>query len=213
MSVKKSEVEASLVNAWSCFKRDEMDEASSWAAEARHLLDEAAEKGGWEFELQPVAKLRLRDWWIFRPIRWLSPNYWRRRNSLKNVTPDHKEKVIKGKKTMKKLIGVLCLSAVVGAGANHITPLLQGPTSVDRGQFSAVSQCDTCDAIRLDDVDVCTDCGATESVERIAAPLTHKHLGLFMRVDDGWQFKDGSTLFETEGEYVVPELVIRTRRM
>jgi len=198
LSVKKSEVETALVNAWTGFKKDDLSEAESWASEAFQLLASVREDGSYADDCPPVPRLKFRDWWIMNPRRWFS----------KNVKP-----TTTVRKTMKKLIGVLLLSAVVGAGANYIDPLVQGPTSVDRGQFSAVSQCDTCDAIRLNDVDICADCGATDAVERIAAPLTHKRLGFFMRVDDGWQFKDGSTLFETEGEYVVPELVIKTRRM
>ena len=111
--------------------------------------------------------------------------------------------------------GASLLSFAFGSiRSNYLTDPFSGPTSVVRGQFSAVSQCESCATIRLAEVRVCAVCGETEAIDRIAAPLSTQYLGGMFKFDAGWQFKDGSTLFDSEGEYVVPELVvIKTMRM
>lgn len=201
----RSEVESHLIQAWTCFKRDEIEDAASFADEAATELQENFDsEHGWDEEpvdCPPVPRLKFRDWWIMNPRRWFS----------RNVKP-----VTKRKKAMKKFIGVMIASMAVGVSSSYLTNPFQGPTSVARGQFSAVQQCETCSTIRLNDVNihsVCANCGASGAVDRIAAPLTHRLFGIGPSLDDGWQFKDGSTLFITEGEYVVPELVVKTRRM
>ena len=114
---------------------------------------------------------------------------------------------------MKKLIGLIVISAAAGVGSNYLASPFDGPTQLDRGEFAAIHQCESCRAVRSTDVAVCVDCGSTKAIEKIAAPLTHRTI--FMTTShDGWQFKDGSTTFEDAGEYIVPELVVsKTMRM
>lgn len=199
----QSEVEAHLIQAWACFKKDKPADASWFAQEAATSLHVAGDEG-WTPDCPPVPRLRFKDWFIMNPGRWFSTN----------VTPDHKEKVTKRKKVMKKLIGLILISSAAGVGSNYLSSPFDGPTQLNRGEFAAVQQCESCQSIRSDGVDICVDCGSTKAIERIAAPLTHLGFPFTWMTHDGWQFKDGSTKFEEVGEYIVPELVVlKTMRM
>jgi hypothetical protein len=115
---------------------------------------------------------------------------------------------------MKKLIGLIVISSAAGVGSNYLSGPFDGPTQLDRGEFAAVQQCDSCQSLRSADVAICVDCGSTDAAERIAAPLSHPWMGFMGKCHDGWQFKDGSTKFSEAGEYIVPELVVsKTMRM
>ena len=206
----QSEVESHLIQAWACFKRDEVEDAASFAEDARDGLQVAVE-GGWEPpDCPPVPRRCFKDWWIANPSRWF-------RRDKKNPPEPHtiveQEPSTEAKRIMKKIIGLIVISGVVGAGSNYFVDPFSGPTQLERGEFAAVQQCESCQSIRSSDVAICVRCGATSAIGRIAAPLTHRTI--FMTTShDGWQFKEGSTLFDSEGEYVVPELVvIKTMRM
>lgn len=210
----QSEVESHLIKSWACFKRDEVEDAASFAEDARDGLQVAVEDG-WDSppaDCPPVPRrLRFKDWRIANPSRWFRRDKSCPSESHTIVEP---EPSTEAKRIMKKIIGLIVISGVVGAASNYFTDPFSGPTSVVRGQFSAVSQCESCATIRLAEVRVCADCGETEAIDRIAAPLSTQYLGGMYKFDAGWQFKDGSTLFDSEGEYVVPELVvIKTMRM
>lgn len=217
----QGEAEVHLIQAWACFKHDKPRDAMWFAQEAANQLREAAEKG-WSPDCPPKPRLKFKDWWIANPSRWFrrgkdNPSEPHTIVCESGVEPceseDEPTTTRKVQKTVKKIIGVMALSAIVGVGSNYFVDPFSGPTQLDRGEFAAVQQCESCATIRLVEVRVCAACGETESIDRIAAPLTHRTI--FMTTShDGWQFKEGSTLFDSEGEYVVPELVvIKTMRM
>jgi hypothetical protein len=199
----KSEAESHLIQAWACFKRGENKDAASFCNEASDELY-WADKGGWEQEVPPI-ETGKRRWWF----------EWRKKN------PPEEPKAVEGcptvttrKGIMKKLIGLIILSGSVGVGSHFVPDVVQGPTQLVRGEFLAVQQCDSCESIWSEEEKLCTKCGSTTAIEKIAAPLTHRLCGFLWDSDDGWQFKDGSTKLHSAGEYIVPELVVRkTKRL
>ena len=213
----KSEVETDLIQAWACFKRDEVEDAASFAQDAADELGAVVEKG-WDdspspADCQPVPRLNFKDWWIANPSRW----FRRDKNNPSEpytIVVENSETSPEARGIMKKIIALVVISSAAGIGSNYLSNPFDGPTQLTRGLFAAVQQCESCETIRSADVAICTDCGSTKAIERIAAPLTHPWMGFFTRCHDGWQFKDGSTKFAEAGEYIVPELVVsKTMRM
>ena len=208
----QSEAEVQLVQAWACFQQGNHEDAATFCDGASDILHEAADVGFTDTDSPSVPRLRFRDWWIANPSRWF-------RRDKKNPSEPHTiveptTTVKKVQKTMKKIIGLIVISAAAGVGSNYLASPFNGPTQVTRGLFSAVQQCESCQSIRSADVDICVDCGSTKAIEKIAAPLTHPWMGFMRKCHDGWQFKDGSTTFDDAGEYIVPELVVsKTMRM
>lgn len=210
MGASRSELECHLIEAWASFKDGEIEDCAAALSDAENEASQAIADG---FDYEPVDEPvdephtiveRILAWRIWHPKLWRMP--WSKAAQANKVC----ESKTKGKKyNMKKLIAIIIVSAVGGAAGNHLSDFGTGPVSLDRGEFAAILECGSCEAIRLNDVAICTECGATDATDKIAAPLTHRTMGLFPS-DDGWQFKDGSTSFHSEGEYVVPKLVVKS---
>lgn len=213
----QKEAETQLIKAWACFQQGNHEDAAVFADGASDILHEAADVGFTDTDSPSVPRLRFKDWWIANPSRWF------RRSKLDPSEPhtivcesdvEELSTITKVRRTMKKIIGLIVISAAAGVGSNYLSSPFDGPTQLTRGLFAAVQQCEPCETIRSTDVAICTDCGSTKAIERIAAPLTHPWMGFFTKCHDGWQFKDGSTKFDDAGEYIVPELVVsKTMRM
>jgi hypothetical protein len=199
-------VKAAIINAWGCVSRKEYIDALSFLTDAKvYLKGEVLPdpESGREKKLLRFFKLPAQTWGLL-----LNPIF--RRDKSNPSEPHTVSESKPERKLMKKAILTIVLGVSAGVGSHFATPHMTGPTTLDRGEFSLVSQCGQCDLIRQSEVGVCTECGSEDAKSIVAAPLTHPRLWVFGQVHDGWQFKDGSTQFESNGEFIVPELQVTT---
>lgn len=194
----KGECEAAAINIYGCIQRGEYEDANSFAEMLTEYLDD---ENGISDDPEPDVR-RWRNWWS----KWIA------RATPKSVDPNQPTK--KRRLTLKKAIALIAISCIAGVGSNYMTSGLDGKIQLDRGEFAQVSQCTECKLVRdIESTPVCPQCGETDATSHIAAPLTSKWLGGFLgNNQEGWQFKDGSTQFDSEGEYVVPELVVHSTK-
>lgn len=200
----KKDCRDAVINAYGSLERGELGQAHSFIGDAYKLIGSHINGTNCFTEEPPERGFCFSDWWI---VRQLNPLRWFRRLDRPTDLDKPKRRV-----TLKKAIVLIACSVAAGVGSNYLTDF-GGPTELERGQFTSIQQCDSCEAIRTEGK-VCTQCGTSEATEKIAAPLRAQHLGGFFQSEAGWQFKDGSTQLNESGEYIVPELVVmNTRRM
>ncbi len=205
----KTDCRNAIINAYGSLERNELMDAESFIDDAHKGLKCGLEAGGFDEEETPtLTRVKFRDWWT---VRHLNPVRWFNRTDC----PSEPHTIVEPKRrvTVKKLIAIMAVSAVVGVSSNYLSGDFGGPADVSRGQFTQVQVCDGCKVLR-NGGDLCPNCGATESAEKIAAPLNWQLFGVGPVHQQGWQFKDGSTNFFSDGQYVVPELIVsKTKRM
>ena len=201
----KTDCRNAVINAYGCIQRDELRDADSFLSDAFKWINGHVH-GATPFDSEPHQIVRrLRDWWI---VRQLNPMRWFKRAERPVDLSEVEEP--KRRITVKKLIGLVAISGIVGAGSSYISSDFGGPTQLERGQFTSIQQCVGCETIRTEG-NVCTQCGETQATEKIAAPLMWRPFRA--NYSKGWQFKDGSTELPN-GEWIVPELVVtKTMRM